>query len=154
MLTLPHPAVTSGVYKDDQMILVPEQFNKLSTSSHTDSGHGWSEGENGHYEELPGQTSCQSSEKQQNIGEKSIAPTLNRPTKYISTGTLARCAYQPNVGQVIQPTDVIDLKSVQVTNNSPNTSSQPWNLPSKNSFTTYSKPLPALPRIPPSQDFR
>ncbi|GAB1604377.1 Hypothetical predicted protein [Argonauta hians] len=138
------------------MILVPEQFNKLTkkTSSLSDSGHGWVEGDNGHYEELPGQTKSHFSEKTLKTGEKSIAPTLNRPTKYIGTGTLARGPYQSNVAELIQSTDVIDLKSVQGSHCSVNPSSQPWNLPSKNSFTTYSKPLPALPRISHSQDFR
>ncbi|GAB1604379.1 protocadherin beta-2-like isoform X1 [Argonauta hians] len=42
--------------------------------------------------------------------------------------------------------DVIDLKSIRVTSTTPNIPSQHWNLPTKNSFTAYAKPLPAVPK--------
>ncbi|GAB1604324.1 protocadherin beta-15-like [Argonauta hians] len=98
------------------------------------------------YETLAGIKACQPEQLKGRCGELISSPhaTLKNP-KDIKT----RCFYQPNVTQNAPPSnDVIDLKSLRVSSNA--SPSQPWNLPMRNSFTSYAKPLPGkpLPAVP------
>ncbi|CAI9732408.1 putative protocadherin beta-18 [Octopus vulgaris] len=134
-------AVTSGVSKEHELMLIPtDHFNKISTmSSDSDSGHGWSERNTVHYETLPGFKHCQE-DQQQHKSRSSLPWTTHKP-KDIST----KPSCQAIVDQKIVCNDVIDLKSLRIkTANLP----EPWNLPIKNSFSSFPKPLPSVPKVP------
>lgn len=92
---------------------------------------------------LLGHTYCQP-EKFKNTGRKSLLQTNNRSQ---DINTLTRPSYQAHINQNTPCKDVIDLKSTPVHSSYPNIPTEPWNMPSQNSFTTYTKPLPAIPKI-------
>ncbi|CAI9732389.1 putative protocadherin beta-18 [Octopus vulgaris] len=136
------------ISKEEQHMLRPmDHFNEMSTmSSLSDSGQGWSEASTTHYEILPGTKSCQTELVPKTI-KKSTPLTLNRP-KNLSSTTSGNLQKTANVNQNTTCNDVIDLKSTRVTSASPSLLPQPWNLPMRNSFTSYAKPLPAVPKVP------
>lgn len=94
----------------------------------------------------PGTKSCQTELVPKSI-KKSTPLTLNRP-KNLSSTTSGNLQKTANVNQNTTCNDVIDLKSTRVTSASPSLLPQPWNLPMRNSFTSYAKPLPAVPKVP------
>ncbi|XP_036365111.1 protocadherin beta-15 isoform X2 [Octopus sinensis] len=130
-------AVTSGAGKKEK------HLNESSTISSRSDDCGPSinseGGNNGLYETLAGVKTSQP-EQLKVLGSEAILPQTLSNLKDTST----RCFYQPNVTQNAPSNDVIDLKSLRITSASP---SQPWNLPMRNSFTSYAKPLPAVPKI-------
>ncbi|XP_014786627.2 uncharacterized protein LOC106880961 [Octopus bimaculoides] len=122
------------------MVMSPDRFSEMSTmSSVTDSGHGCSEASTAHYETLPGLKSLQ--EQTPSTGRKSLSQTLIKPK-----GTNPRSSYQPNPSLFTHGNNIINLKSTQADNTKPKLlQAQPWNLPTRNSFTSYTKPLPKVP---------
>lgn len=76
---------------------------------------------------------------------KALSKSLSR---FKDPSATPKLIYQSNVGQGTPCTDIIDLKSIRVGSSGSTIPSQPWNLPMRNSFTSYAKPLPALPKLP------
>ncbi|XP_052829053.1 protocadherin beta-2 isoform X1 [Octopus bimaculoides] len=109
---------------------VEKENRTVATLSNSYSGKGLLNRDARLYEELPGHKSSQ-------LHTLSRGKHTNPTTKGSNEGNIC-----PN------PTsnDVIDLKSIRVTSASPNIPSQHWNLPMRNSFTSYAKPLPAVPK--------
>lgn len=82
--------------------------------------------------------------KSQSLEKKILSRKLSRPSNAVIT-TSSSC--HSNVVPKTPCTDVIDLKSFRVGSEVPHITTQSWNLPTGNSFTTYSKPLPAVPKV-------
>uniref|UniRef100_A0A0L8GV70 Uncharacterized protein n=3 Tax=Octopus bimaculoides TaxID=37653 RepID=A0A0L8GV70_OCTBM len=78
----------------------------------------------------------------------SLPQILNKSTESKTTG--GGRFDQNDAGQNSHCNDVIDLKSIRVNTSSSTIPTQLWNLPSRNSFTSYAKPLPAVPKILPN----
>ncbi|GAB1604374.1 protocadherin beta-12-like isoform X1 [Argonauta hians] len=138
--------------KEKQLIaIVPEHFSEKSTmSTHADSGHGRTVCSAGHYEELPGRYTTQQSEKFLSAEKVSFPRIFNRPKNPPNTTICS--SYQPSAGHnTSSSNDVIDLKSMITDRNNPNLASPPWILPTKNSFTSYAKPLPRRPKAAPTK---
>ncbi|GAB1604328.1 protocadherin beta-15-like isoform X2 [Argonauta hians] len=134
-------SVTRAIGKaQHHMVMSPDRFSEMSTmSSVTDSGHGCSDSGTAHYETLPGLKSLQ--EQTPSAGRKTLSQTLIK-----QKGTLPRSSYQANPSLFTQGNNIINLKSTQVDNTKPKLlQAQPWNLPSRNSFTSFTKPLPKVP---------
>ncbi|XP_052829043.1 putative protocadherin beta-18 isoform X1 [Octopus bimaculoides] len=140
------PQVTyTAVNKEKRMVISPEQLNTISTlSSLEGSETSWSESGSRHYETLPGIISYQPKAVQTTDG-KALSKSLGR---FKDPSATPKLIYQSNVGQGTPCTDIIDLKSIRVGSSGSTIPSQPWNLPMRNSFTSYAKPLPALPKLP------
>ncbi|CAI9732402.1 protocadherin beta-15-like isoform X1 [Octopus vulgaris] len=120
-------SVTRFIGKDQQhMVMSPDRFSEMSTmSSVTDSGHGCSEASTAHYETLPGlKTYIQ--EQMYARSNKSLPYSISR-------------------AKDSKTTNIINLKSTQVDNKANLNQPLPWNLPTRNSFTAYNKPLPKVP---------
>ncbi|XP_014773888.1 uncharacterized protein LOC106871762 [Octopus bimaculoides] len=131
-------AMTCAVGKNQQhMVMSPDRFSEMSTmSSVTDSGHGCSEASTAHYETLPGLKSSLQ-ENTPNTGRKSLPQTMSKPK-----GTNPRSSYRLKTNLFTQGNNIVNLKSTQADNTNPNfPQSQPWDLPTKNSFTSYNKTL-------------
>lgn len=80
-------------------------------------------------------------EQSYNPDRQSLAQTISR-CKDIDPSTGSNTS-----GQVSQSNNVINLKSTQVdSSNLTLPQSQAWNLPMRNSFTSYSKPLSKVPK--------
>ncbi|CAI9732393.1 protocadherin beta-15-like isoform X1 [Octopus vulgaris] len=146
--------MTSGVNKlEDCVIMAPDHCKEMLTVfSHINNGQNCLERNNGHYEELSGLKSSQL--KELKCGDlKSLSQTLGK----IKCTTSSKDSYLSDSGQNTPSNDVIDLKSFRVssatnnttTNNSNITTvpSETWNLPMRDCFMTYNKPLPAVPKI-------
>ncbi|GAB1604336.1 protocadherin beta-2-like isoform X1 [Argonauta hians] len=118
----------------------------------------------GHYEEMPGFKTYKQLKKLQSSGSMGLPQVLNKPSESKNTTTTTttktttttdgsieikqKCADQDS-----HSNDVIDLKSIRVVNTPGSTttiSTQCWNLPSRNTFISYAKPLPALPKQMPN----
>ncbi|CAI9732417.1 protocadherin beta-2-like isoform X2 [Octopus vulgaris] len=130
--------VASNIGREGHMIASSDDFCRKSMSSHIDKGQGQKEGNTQLYQELLGRKLCQI-EQPQNSSKTSSLPR--------DSNINVKVCYPTKIGQNTPCNDVIDLKSIRVTGTS-SISSQPWNLPTKNSFTSYIKPLPALPKLP------
>ncbi|XP_014783554.1 protocadherin beta-15 isoform X1 [Octopus bimaculoides] len=125
----------SGSLKDRKTAVnSPYRSSEMSTVSCADGRHGWSEGDTGYYEELPDVYSCKF-QHLQNVDKDSFVQTLNYPSDISS-----RHVYHPSIKK--------NLHSNEMGTHSINTTTQPWNLPMRNSFTSYTKPLPAVPKLP------
>ncbi|GAB1604330.1 protocadherin beta-2-like [Argonauta hians] len=121
-------SVTRLISKDQHhMVMSPDRFSEMSTiSSVTDSGHGCSDAGTAHYETLPGLKSYLQ-EQMYARSNKSLPYSISR-------------------GKDCKSPNIINLKSTQVDNNKTNPNQPlPWNLPTRNSFTAYNKPLPKVP---------
>ncbi|XP_029645575.1 protocadherin beta-13-like isoform X1 [Octopus sinensis] len=135
--------VTSGVNKEEEhMLMVHDHFNEIPTLSNAESGTGWNEENTVHYETLAALKSC-NPDQPKIMDDKSSQKTLNKP---MFTNSTTKCSYQHSPGQNTTSNDVIDLKSFRVNSTNPNITPQSWNLPTRNSFTSYAKPLPAIPK--------
>ncbi|XP_029644501.1 protocadherin beta-15-like isoform X1 [Octopus sinensis] len=143
--TSPQQATRKSLGRNDKETSVnpPYRYSEMTSISYTESGTGWNKADEGHCKLLPGHTYCQP-EKFKNTGRKSLPQTNNRSQ---DINTLTRPSYQANINQNTPCKDVIDLKSTPVHSSYPNIPTEPWNMPSQNSFTTYTKPLPAIPKI-------
>ncbi|XP_014774839.1 protocadherin beta-13 isoform X3 [Octopus bimaculoides] len=126
----------------ERAICAPYHYSVMSTVSCAEGGCGLNEGNAAVYEEVKGAKICQP-ELLPTTGRRSLKQTLTR-AKNTSGGT-TRTSYKYKMGQNSHCNDIIDLKSSQVCSNDTNTKLQIWNLPTRNSFTSYSKPLPAVP---------
>ncbi|GAB1604335.1 protocadherin beta-13-like isoform X1 [Argonauta hians] len=160
--------VTAGMNKEDQMMRVRDMQTIPNAENLTDC---WSENTSEHYETLAALKSC-NPDQLKIIDSKSSQKTSPVPSaaaahnKTIFTNNVSKnsspSSYQYNSGpNITSNNDVIDLKSIRVNNCNPNITRpllqpqpsptpkpqpQGWNLPTKNSFTTYTKPLPAIPK--------
>ncbi|GAB1604376.1 protocadherin beta-15-like isoform X1 [Argonauta hians] len=135
---------TACVVKEEKLaIMSPENFSDLSTlPTYGESGRDWSMATSTHYEELADPYSLQP--KHLKIASrKPMPPILTLPKNVKSSSSYGE--HQHNSQIPSNCNDVIDLKSIRGGSIS---KLQPWNLPLRNSFTSYSKPLPALPKIP------
>ncbi|CAI9732452.1 protocadherin beta-15-like isoform X1 [Octopus vulgaris] len=121
---------------------LPYCYSEMSMVSCADSGRAFSEGNLQHYEEQRG-IKLVKLEPIQDTGRKSLPQVINQPKESKIT---TRCSYKTDVGLSTNSKDIIDLKSIRVNNANSKKSRHPWNLPMRNSFTAYSKPLPALPK--------
>ncbi|CAI9732409.1 Hypothetical predicted protein [Octopus vulgaris] len=124
------------------MLMVHDHFNEIPTLSNAESGTGWNEENTVHYETLAALKSC-NPDQPKIMDDKSSQKTLNKP---MFTNSTTKCSYQHSPGQNTTSNDVIDLKSFRVNSTNPNITPQSWNLPTRNSFTSYAKPLPAIPK--------
>uniref|UniRef100_A0A0L8H8R3 Cadherin domain-containing protein n=1 Tax=Octopus bimaculoides TaxID=37653 RepID=A0A0L8H8R3_OCTBM len=117
-----------------------DQFSEMSTlSSHTDSGHGWSVGSAGHYEELPDLCRYQSDHTWNRRNQ--LQDTLNRSRGDNKYGY----HHQPNIDNTSFSNDQIPLS---ITGTASNTTEQHSTVPVKSQFTSDCKPsLPAVPKI-------
>uniref|UniRef100_A0A0L8H7U2 Cadherin domain-containing protein n=1 Tax=Octopus bimaculoides TaxID=37653 RepID=A0A0L8H7U2_OCTBM len=117
-----------------------DRFSERSTlSSHIDSGHRWSVGSAGHYEELPDLRHYQSDHT---WNRRNQTPnTLNR-----SRGDNNGYQYQPNVDtNTFSYHDQIPLN---ITGNASDITDQPSSMPMTSQFTSNCQPpLPAVPKV-------
>ncbi|CAI9732395.1 Hypothetical predicted protein [Octopus vulgaris] len=127
MMCIQEAALASSLGKEEQHILLS-------------SDHTWNELTAEHYETLPGFKFCHQ-EQSHNPDRQSLAQTISR-SKDIDPSTGSNTS-----GQVSQSNNVINLKSTQAdSGNLTLPQSQAWNLPMRNSFTSYSKPLSKVPK--------
>ncbi|XP_036365089.1 protocadherin beta-2-like [Octopus sinensis] len=119
----------------------PDQFSEMSTlSSHTDSGHGWSVGSAGHYEELPDLCRYQSDQTWNRRNQ--LQNTLNRSRGDNKYGY----HHHPNVDN--NTSCSIDQTPLTITGTTSNITGQHSTVPVKSQFTSDCKPsLPAVPKI-------
>ncbi|XP_036365086.1 uncharacterized protein LOC115218964 [Octopus sinensis] len=119
----------------------PDQFSEMSTlSSHTDSGHGWSVGSAGHYEELPDLCRYQSDQTWNRRNQ--LQNTLNRSRGDNKYGY----HHHPNVDN--NTSCSIDQTPLTITGTTSNITEQHSTVPVKSQFTSDCKPsLPAVPKI-------
>ncbi|GAB1604418.1 hypothetical protein Ahia01_000723200 [Argonauta hians] len=130
--------------KDGHVDVSSEHVKEMTVlSSYKDTGHSWREGSTEHYEELAGFCPRELA-KSQSLEKKMLSRKLSRPSNTAIT-TSSSC--HTNVASKTPCTDVIDLKSFRVGSEVSHIKAQSWNLPTGNSFTTYSKPLPAVPKV-------
>ncbi|CAI9732430.1 putative protocadherin beta-18 isoform X1 [Octopus vulgaris] len=118
-----------------------DQFHEMSTlSSQTDSGHGWSVGSAGHYEELPDLCRYQSDQTWNRRNQ--LQNTLNRSRGDNKYGY----HHQPNVDN--NTSCSIDQTPLTITGTTSNITGQHSTVPVKSQFTSDCKPsLPAVPKI-------
>ncbi|XP_052829045.1 protocadherin beta-2 isoform X1 [Octopus bimaculoides] len=140
-ISVQEAAVTAGSRKEEQqrMLMTSDHFNEmLAISSPTNSGHGSTERNTVHYETLPGVKGVQL-KLTPDADRKTLPQVLSRPR---NSNLAISSSYQTSPKQFSQTNNVINLKTTQVDNaNMPPT----WNLPMRNSFTAYNKPLPKVP---------
>ncbi|CAI9732426.1 putative protocadherin beta-18 [Octopus vulgaris] len=119
-----------------------DQFSEMSTlSSHTDSGHGWSVGSAGHYEELPDLCRYQC-DRTWNRRNPNFSNTLNRSRGDNHNGY----HYQPNVD--INTSCDHDQIPFTVTGTTSDISEQPSTVPMTSDFSSDCKPpLPPVPKV-------
>eukprot|EP00106_Octopus_bimaculoides_P019627 XP_014787069.1 PREDICTED: uncharacterized protein LOC106881261 [Octopus bimaculoides] len=113
----------------------PDQFSEMSTlSSYTDSGHGWSVGSAGHYEELSDLCRYESDHTWNRRNQ--LQNTLNRSRGDNKYGY----HHQPNIDNTSFSNDQIPLSITGTAQHS--------TVPVKSQFTSDCKPsLPAVPKI-------
>ncbi|XP_014772753.1 protocadherin beta-2 [Octopus bimaculoides] len=150
----------------------PCRYNELSSTPvpYTDRRHNLNKRETGHYEELSAhqyskpdkqpKTSTSLSPSSSSLTTKTATTTTSLSSSGVkSSPTLSSIGkpkdiYTPvksSVQSKLQNpnslnTDVIDLKSISEGHSGTGISSQLWDLPMKNSFTSLTKPLPAVPK--------
>uniref|UniRef100_A0A0L8FTE7 Cadherin domain-containing protein n=1 Tax=Octopus bimaculoides TaxID=37653 RepID=A0A0L8FTE7_OCTBM len=119
-----------------------DQFSEMSTlSSHSDSGHGWSVGSAGHYEELPDLCRYQY-DRTWNRRNPNFSNTFNRSSGDNHNGY----HYQPNVD--INTSCDHDQIPFTVTGTTSDVSEQPSTVPMTSDFSSDCKPpLPAVPKV-------
>ncbi|XP_036355490.1 uncharacterized protein LOC118761562 [Octopus sinensis] len=115
-----------------------DQFSEMSTlSSHNDSGHGWSVGSAGHYEELP--DLCRYQSDLTWIRRNRLPHTLNR-----SKGDNNGYPFQPDA-DMDSSYNQIPLTIIGTTSN---IAKHPSTVARTNDFTSSSKvPLSAVPKV-------
>ncbi|GAB1603897.1 protocadherin beta-15-like [Argonauta hians] len=136
---------------------LPYCYSEMSMVSCADSGRALSEGNLQNYEEQRG-IKLLKLEPLQDPGRKSLPQVISRPKESSKLTTMCSSSKAADIAAAAAAAaadtsnngkDIIDLKSIRVNDEaSKKTTRHPWNLPSKNSFTSFSKPLPALPRRP------
>ncbi|XP_029644863.2 protocadherin gamma-B1-like [Octopus sinensis] len=125
----------------EDMLTSSDHFSEKSTmSSYDDSGNGCSDGNTILYEELP----ARMDEIEPELPEYP-QQSFNKKSDYDTSSP--ECNQSLNKPKNPLPTDIIDLKSNRANPTDPTLASKPWNLPKKNSFNCYSKPLPAIPKM-------
>ncbi|GAB1604326.1 protocadherin beta-2 isoform X1 [Argonauta hians] len=139
-------AVTAaGGRKEDQhrMFMATEHLNEMlaipSATSNTNNKLGSIERNTAHYETLPGIKSIQL-KMTPDTDRRTLPQVLNRPRN----SNVAISSYQSSPKKFSQTNNVINLKTTQQMDNANNIPSS-WNLPMRNSFTAYNKPLPKVP---------
>ncbi|GAB1604419.1 protocadherin gamma-B1-like [Argonauta hians] len=140
-----HNSMTGETFREREDTTCSDQFSEKSTmSSYDDSGNGCSDGNTILYEELP----ARMDEIEPELPEYPSQQTFQQKDEY---ETVSSSEYYQSLNRNINPlpTDIIDLKSnrVNTTDTTSTVAPKPWNLPKKNSFNCYSKPLPAIPKM-------
>uniref|UniRef100_A0A0L8H751 Uncharacterized protein n=1 Tax=Octopus bimaculoides TaxID=37653 RepID=A0A0L8H751_OCTBM len=136
--------------KDTEGIIHPPyRYSEMSTISNADNGHNICKKGGGthHHIEEQSDDKCGKMEKLHPSQKKSSPHTTVMPK---NTYNSTRCSYQTNPDKKSSGNDVIAQKTSPLVTSNSNVPQLPWNLPMKNSFTTYSKPLPAVPKLPDS----
>ncbi|GAB1603893.1 protocadherin beta-15 isoform X1 [Argonauta hians] len=115
--------------------------NELSTKSPpADNGQNWSNADSGLYEELPDVYISKHKQLQGTDKNRSIQ-VLKQP---MDMKPASRRFYQTKVDH---KNETNSLKKNSASSDNQNTSAEFWNLPEKNSFTSYSKPLPSVAKL-------
>ncbi|XP_029644527.1 protocadherin beta-15-like [Octopus sinensis] len=161
----------------DKEAAICAPYSELSLMYHTDEEQGFGTGDIAHYEELPGSYSHQTfqvtpqsltisqqtlpishqsipvSHQTQSISQQTLPVNQNKLNALNSsakcnsprtTSTIGRYIYHTNSSNELNAFKT--GKPVSRTNSC--ASCQSWNLPVKNTFTSYTKPLPAVPKDP------
>ncbi|XP_014774848.1 putative protocadherin beta-18 isoform X1 [Octopus bimaculoides] len=149
---VPCQATTEGMHQatkipghkklDEAAVHIPYRYSETSTLSGIDSGSGWGDDGSGRKEELPGLKTCRPG-MNQSLDRRTL-PQIFSGKKNLSISS----QHAHKLDTDTHCNDIINLKSAQALCRNSELAAQSRSLPVKNSFTTYSKPLPAIPKLP------
>ncbi|GAB1603904.1 protocadherin beta-15 [Argonauta hians] len=126
----------------------PYRYSEMCATLSAEHGHSSpKKGVNLHHTEEQSNDRCTKLEKIPATPKK-CSPHIVSSPKNIYTTTTRGSSYQTNPDKKTCSSEVIGQKTSPLVTSNTNVPHLSWNLPMKNSFTTYSKPLPAVPQLP------